>query len=657
MGSGEEAAGALSDAQRATLHAICDTVVPSLPARPRPGGPLGSQGQRSRRRRWRRPADLGDPGPELRGGLLQLIDAIGDQGITARSLTGVARADPAQHRALGPRGRSRASAALIGMTLFLHYGAPDPQTGQNPNWADVRTTRARSRRRREVPTSRCRSTSPSARGRRSRPTSASSARAPGGGVIAGALAEARPRRWSCSRPAATPTSPTSPSSSCRPTRTCYWRGGPTPTADGNVSSSRRAPRSAAARRSTGPTACARTDWVREQWAREHGLEGVDGPDFDRHLDAVLERVSANDDCSRPQRPAPADARGRRGARLELRRRSSATPTRRRYDPEHGRLHRLRRPVGLASESTDQDLAARRGRERRRDPRALHARERVLVEDGRAAGRRGDLQPTRTNGRSAQVTVRAPRVVVACGSLESPALLLRSRHRRPGRRQAPAPASLHRGVRHLRRRPAGVVGRAAGRRSCDEFADIEDGYGFLIESVAVRARADRLRRTPWHSARRAQGADEPASATACTFIGLLRDRGSGQVDDRRRRRGACLTTRSPTSSTCATRSAAIEAQVRLHDAAGAREIYALAARRCRAGGAATTSRRSSSGVQQIPLRAGGWTAVLRPPDGHAAAWAPTRDDSVAEPVGRAARHHRASGSATRARSRPPRAPTR
>src|SRR5439155_23675308 len=46
------------------------------------------------------------------------------------------------------------------------------------------------------------------------------------------------------------------------------------------------------------TNCLRTfPWVCEQWAREHGLEGLDGSDYDRHLDAVLGRVLANDRCS------------------------------------------------------------------------------------------------------------------------------------------------------------------------------------------------------------------------------------------------------------------------------------------------------------------------------------------------------------------------
>src|SRR5258708_29437435 len=51
------------------------------------------------------------------------------------------------------------------------------------------------------------------------------------------------------------------------------------------------------------TNCLRTTpWVREQWAREHGLEGLDTPDFDRHMDAVMARIGANADC--PDRNGP-----------------------------------------------------------------------------------------------------------------------------------------------------------------------------------------------------------------------------------------------------------------------------------------------------------------------------------------------------------------
>ena len=74
------------------------------------------------------------------------------------------------------------------------------------------------------------------------------------------------------------------------------RGGPTPTADGNVSLV--SGTTLGGGTTINWTNCLRTKpWVREQWAAEHGLEGVDGPDFDRHLDAVWERLSVNHRCS------------------------------------------------------------------------------------------------------------------------------------------------------------------------------------------------------------------------------------------------------------------------------------------------------------------------------------------------------------------------
>ena len=109
MSETEGADVALSEAEQATLAAICDTVVPSIERDRDPDG------------LWARKAtDLGVdvaaaqliseiPDPAMRDGLRQLIGAIGAQGI-ARALAGLARADPSQHRALGARGRRAASA-------------------------------------------------------------------------------------------------------------------------------------------------------------------------------------------------------------------------------------------------------------------------------------------------------------------------------------------------------------------------------------------------------------------------------------------------------------------------------------------------------------------------------------------------------------------
>ena len=70
---------------------------------------------------------------EQLAGMMELLDGLGQQGF-ARPVAALARADPAQRRAARPARRPPASAALVGLTLFLTYGAPDPETGQNPNW-------------------------------------------------------------------------------------------------------------------------------------------------------------------------------------------------------------------------------------------------------------------------------------------------------------------------------------------------------------------------------------------------------------------------------------------------------------------------------------------------------------------------------------------
>ena len=305
------------------------------------------------------------------------------------------------------------------MTLFLTYGAPDPQTGQNPNWeafgypgpdlgaaAGAEAARA----------DRAGGLERDARGRRLHRRLGRGRRrgrrrrSPSAGLKVVVLEAAGYYNESDFAQL-----------ELKAYQEMFWRGGPTPTADGNVSC-RPAPRSAAARRSTGPTACAPRRWVREQWASEHGLEGVDGPDFDRHLDAVWERIGANDALQRPQRAAAADARGRRGAGLELRDdRPQHRP--RLLRPGDRRLPRLRRPVGLQAVARPKTWLADAARARRRgsSPHARRAGARRGRPRGRGRGGRGDARRTaRARSPSARRASSSP-----AASLESPALLLRS----------------------------------------------------------------------------------------------------------------------------------------------------------------------------------------------------------------------------------------
>ena len=191
----------------------------------------------------------------------------------------------------------------------------------------------------------------------------------------------------------------------------FWRGGPTPTADFNVNLL------AASTLGGGPTVnwsnCLRTPaWVREQWARESGLEGVDGPEFDRHLDAVWRRLGVNDRCSDLNGPHERMRDGAAALNWSFKTASrNADPAR--YSPESAGHIGFGDRTGAKRDVRQTYL---------HDAVAAGARvivgcraERVLVEGGVAAGVRT------TSG----LTVRARRVVVACGSLESPALLLRS----------------------------------------------------------------------------------------------------------------------------------------------------------------------------------------------------------------------------------------
>src|SRR4051812_41547266 len=121
----------LTDAQRATLRAVCDTVVPSIERTPDPTG------------HWARKAsDLGvdqafeqmlDEFPAAdRAGMLELLDGLESQHFNTASQ--LSREQLLRNIALlGPEA-AVGVAALTGLTLFLYYGMPDPQTGKNPNW-------------------------------------------------------------------------------------------------------------------------------------------------------------------------------------------------------------------------------------------------------------------------------------------------------------------------------------------------------------------------------------------------------------------------------------------------------------------------------------------------------------------------------------------
>ena len=578
----------LSEARRAVLQAVCDTVVPSIQHEPDPAG------------MWRRTAtDVGaDQGIEQfleqmpadqRAGLLELLDGLDQQGITRLSQR--SREQVLRNVAmLGPDAAAGVS-ALVGLTLFITYGAPDPSTGVNPNWEvfgyggplgapapSPKTIEPRT---------------PDGDELTVEADVCIVGSGAGGGVIAGTLAQAglkvcvveaggyfneadfnQYELWAYEN--------------------MYWRGGPNATADFNVTVY------AGAGLGGGTvinwTNCLRTrSWVREEWAREHGLEGVDGPDFDRQLDAIFERLQVNDRCSDlngPQQRLQEGAEGLGWSFKTILRNADRDC----YDPASAAY------MGFGDQSGSKLSTQRTFLQDAFDAGAdIVVRcfvERVLVEDGRAAGVEGTWTDTET-GRTARVTVRAPQVVVAAGSLESPALLLRS--------GIGGPAAGN----YLRIHPCTAVFGIYGSDQeaswgppqaglVDEFAAVEDGHGFLVETTQYGPSLIGSA-LPWESAAAHKAMMEKVRYGA-TFIGLLRDHGHGRVEIDRDGQAVPYYSLEDELDVRNTHRA-IDTQSRLHAAAGAREIQPMAAGATgwRAG---DDLEASIARWQRIPLAAGG-----------------------------------------------------
>jgi acyl-CoA reductase-like NAD-dependent aldehyde dehydrogenase/choline dehydrogenase-like flavoprotein len=549
----------LSDSQRVTLAKLCDTFVPSL-APPDGDDPTGF---------WARDASaMGVPEaiefvmanlpPERVDGARKLLDAFAAEGfdeapqeVREQMIHAFAESSP---EALG------GVSALRGATMSLHYALPDLGTGLNPNWAAMGypgplappapvekplTTRRPEGGEMVIEADVC--------------IVGSGA---GGGVIAGELAAAG-KQVCVVEMGGYYDQADFDGLELGAYERMYLNGGPFPTAENQVSI-------LAGSCLGGGTTINWTNslrlhpWVREQWARDHGLEGVDG-DFDRHFDAVMERTSVNEDCSQLNGPHTRlrDACEALGFDFRHTRRNTDPET---YDEALAGYMGYGDVTGSKQGTLKTYLAD--AHDRGADLVVQCRVERILTEDGRAAGVEGTY--TGADGSTARVVVRAPQVVVAAGAIESPALLMRSGIGGPAVGM------------HLRLHPTSVISGhyaepqdpwlgAPQAALSHEFADLEDGYGFLIEcphhNTGVFAAA-----STWESGRQHKQ-EMLRFPNAISFINLTRDHGEGRVvidaggnavpaypltdelDIRNIRRG-------------------LGEMIRMHDAAGAERIGAL-----------------------------------------------------------------------------------
>ena len=577
----------LSETRRQTLRAVCDTVVPSLAHDPDPHG------------LWaRRASDIGVDGAleaaiatmaaDQQDGLGQLLDGLAEQGFAQASR--LSREQLLRNLSLLGPAPAAGVGALISATLFFAYGMPDATAG-NPNWAAFGypgpAVALSGEPKPIVPVK------PEGEELTLDADVCVVGSGAGGGVIAGTLArnglkvvvleaggyfnEAdfnQLELWAY--------------------QNLYYRGGPVATADLNVSLL------AGATLGGGTvvnwTNCLRTKpAVRAEWAAQFGLEGLDGADFDRHLDAVLGRLSATDALSDFNGPTQRmrDGAGRLGWSFATVVRNAEAD---RYDPVAAGYMGFGDPSG--SKQSTQRTYLREAFEAGAEIVVNCHADAILTEGGRAAGVRATFVDPLTGVR-ARVSVHAPRVVVAAGALESPALLLRSGLGGPAAGD------------HLRLHPCvALMGSYADDQRAwwgapqtgliDEFAGVDDGYGFLIETTQY-APGLAASAVPFTTASDHKEAME-RMASGASFIGLVRDHGHGRVTvdaSGEPQHWYSLTD----ARDVANAHRALDALARVHVAAGAQELLALAPGmpRWRRGDdlAAYVGR-----LQRVALRAGG-----------------------------------------------------
>ncbi|MDP9206424.1 MAG: GMC family oxidoreductase [Gemmatimonadota bacterium] len=265
--------------------------------------------------------------------------------------------------------------------------------------------------------------------------------------------------------------------------------------------------------------CFRTpDDVRQEWADESGCNFFISDAFTESLDAVWRRIAASTDESEINESNSAICRGAKslGYRWSVIARNSLG-----CDCDQcGNCMFGCRVGGKQTAANTYLLDAVRSGARIMAP--FSAR-RLVQNNGRVTGVEGIAHDSNGQLRPARIT--APRVVLAAGALESPALLMRSGLDAPhlGRHLHLHPTVAVTGtysspIEAWRGPPQTVV--------CDEFSSLAKGYGYRIEAAPAHPGLSAVG-IPWLTARQHRREMQHVKFAA-PFIVLTRDSNSGSV---------------------------------------------------------------------------------------------------------------------------------
>jgi choline dehydrogenase-like flavoprotein len=559
----------LDDTQRPVLRALCDTFVPSIKVTDDPTG------------FWARTAsDLGvdtvlakylaeSVPPELRGGLLGLLDGLAAQGFVGASQE--------KRESILSRIASSSPQAAGGIsfyqkqTVLLTYGlpenpAPDPNLvtygspkGQNPNW-EVLGYPGPVRVPHDDPDVRMQTVVPEGDELTLDADVCIVGSGAGGAVIAATMSM-RGYRVVVLEAGGQYTASDFHQLELWGYKHLWYKGGATPTADGNVLIL--AGGSLGGGTEINWMNCVRTpSLVREDWAQQYGLEGVNTAEFDRYIESVERRLQTNQQTAYWNSQ---NLRMREGCQ-KLGYLSKQTFVN--WDPK------IFQPLmagytGFGDQTGGKQTARRTfllDAYQNGTKIIVHCRaDRILVEQGRAAGVEATYSDPQ--GRKAKVIVRAPQVVAACGSLETPALLLRSGIGGPnvGKFFRVQPGGAVYGV--YKEKQKGWWGSPM-TTNCEQFTNTGDGFGFYMEIPAFGP-GFVSSVIPWISGRQHKEMMTKVPYIS-TFIWFLRDKGYGQITVDKAGNSLPIYQLADETDQKNFRHAAGEA-IRIHEAAGAQEI--------------------------------------------------------------------------------------
>lgn len=259
------------------------------------------------------------------------------------------------------------------------------------------------------------------------------------------------------------------------------------------------------------------DWIREEWQRDHGIEGLSGTEWDDDMATIETELSVTEATVIP----PKDAAILRGAEAL----GWEAATTRRNAAACGTCGSC--PFGCRQGTRQSGLRVHLEQAHAAGARIVPDAKvrRVIVEGGRAVGVEADVSVDSSEPRR-RLVVRAPVVVVAAGGLRTPAILQASGidHPATGRHLRIHPVPI---VAGLYREPIDMWRGTMQAARCVEFAPPRSGSnGYVIESAPGHPGLLALA-LPW------EGADEHAdlmlrSRRIAPFIAVTRDGGAGRV---------------------------------------------------------------------------------------------------------------------------------